>query len=151
MFIKRNAVFETASSSVHTLSIGGELEKPNFRIENGCIIVKGRYFGKDERIYSSQEDKLCYLMAELYCMYTFDDSVYDSYKFHYIVEAIQNYGLDIDGIKVEYSDWGDDFGMDHQEANEAYYGDFHFINVYDEKSIQSFLFNPNIMIHTDCD
>lgn len=57
--VVRRSVFETNSSSVHTLSI---IKNPkNLQIPKKVTIDTGRYFGWENEIYSDLETKLSYL------------------------------------------------------------------------------------------
>ena len=67
----RKGIFETNSSSVHSLVfLNQKLSKPNLkelRIDkDGVIKIPLGYFGKDYRIYSSQKEKLSYIMTTFY-------------------------------------------------------------------------------------
>ena len=79
----RNNVFETNSSSVHSLVINSEgLEPSNLKIDpkTDHIIVNTQYFGTEYNIYNDQEDKLSYLITYII-----------RFPLHYIKEYIHSF------------------------------------------------------------
>lgn len=145
-YIRRN-VFETNSSSVHSLVISKEgLEPSDLEIdENGYINVDFGNFGSEEHLYTSQYDKLQYLITCLYYTSGYDpDSIAESYDFEEIQEAICGYtgakGINILGKNEPY--------IDHQSVP---YGSIEIVNIYDKEAIVNFVFNRFISLKTDCD
>lgn len=142
----REEVWETNSSAQHTLYIKGKLGKNKLKMKDGYVLADFGQFGTEEHIYTSQNDKLSYLLSELYYINHYEENIEDMYQFKYIEEAIMNYDSTVLGVKIlgkiEPS-------IDHQEIPE--YGESHFVNYWDKNSIQNFLFNNNIGIKTDCD
>lgn len=143
----RECVFETASSSVHALFIKGKLGKNKLKMKDGYILADFGEFGKEDEIYLSQNDKLSYLITELYYVNHLEvKNIEDMYQFKYIEEAIMDYDSDVLGVKI--------LGkkkpfIDHQSQPE--YNESNFVNYWDKKSIQNFIFNNNIGIQTGCD
>ena len=143
----REEVFESASSSVHSLWIKGKLGKNKLKMKDGYVLADFGQFGKDEHIYTSQNDKLSYLLSELYYINHWEiDGIEDMYQFKYIEEAIMDYDDSVIGIKILKKK---EPNIDHQSQPE--YGDSNFVNYWDKASIQNFIFNNNIGIKTDCD
>ena len=157
----REGVWETNSSSVHSITINPRgLRKCNLKPQaDGYIHIPLRYFGKDEHTYKSQKDKLSYLLTCVAymasCGYGDGDyeRYYDDYHFKCVEDAIRHYieSSDSDytilGIKVDHLDKAE---LDHQSIPE--YGEFPIdVNIWDEKSIQNFVFNSYVYLHTDCD
>lgn len=158
----RNHVFETNSSSVHTISISNEgLEPSKLRMnKDGKVVVPFGSFGKEYGIYNSQEEKLSYLMTQ--CLYTYcqyagtwvdeidDDDIkafYENYEFECVQDAIIAYVPDCTGIVIEkpYSA----AYIDHQSVPELS-SDF-ICCIYSEQDVQKFVFNKYVSLKTDCD
>lgn len=143
----REKVFESASSSVHSLWIKCKLNKNKLKMKDGYVITDFGKFGIDEHIYTSQNDKLSYLITELYYINHWEyDNIEDTYQFKYIEEAIMDYDDSVIGIKILKKKEPD---IDHQSQPE--YGNSNFVNYWDKASIQNFIFNNNIGIKTGCD
>lgn len=159
-FTIREDVWETNSSSVHSLVVSDKgLRKCKLRPrEDGYIHIKIRYWGKKLEYFPNQKDKLSYLLTCVaYCCgcgYGNDDyeRYYDDYRFKYIEEAVVHYyeettgKSDCLGIRVDNLA---DAKIDHQSIPE--YGEVPFVSVWDEKSIQNFIFNSYISLKTDHD
>ncbi len=143
----RAEVFETNSSATATLWIKGKMGKNKLKMKDGYVLADFGSFGKDSEIYTSQNDKLSYLLSELYYINHWQvEGINDMYQFKYIEEAIQDYDDAVIGIKILNKKIPD---LDHQiqpECNES-----RFVNYWDKGSIQNFLFNNNIGIETGCD
>lgn len=142
----RNGVFETNSSSVHSLVYSKDgLEPSKFRkYKDGLIRVDFGQFGKEYALYNSQYDKLSYLMTLLSYMHHDLDSIYESYDFDLIKNAVCKH-TGAKGIKILNKE---EPYIDHQSV--PYY-DIDIINIYDENQIINFVFNKNIILKTDCD
>ena len=143
----RSNVFETNSSSVHTLTISTEGREPStFKLNNeGKIEVDFGSFTNECKIYSSQYDKLSYLITCLYYLAGYDvDNIYDNLKFSYLEDAICKY-TGATGIKIINKN---EPYIDHQSI--PYY-DIELVNVYDEEAVINFVFNKFISLKTDSD
>lgn len=155
----RTNVFESASSSVHTLSISSDgREESRLPVdEDGYIVCELKYyFGKNYKVYSEQIEKLAYLVT---CCYYLNhcslDDIHSNYEFQLIEEAVCEYAgakgiketvpKDYDEEDVDH--WWD-FGMDHQSQP---YDGIEIINIYDENSIIDFVFNKYVTLTTSCD
>lgn len=151
MIIKiRSNTFESNSSSVHTLSIdksGREPSRLPINKKTNKVIAHFGNFGKNHNIYTSQEDKLAYLMTNVYYLNHADyNDTEDIWAFGAISDAISNY-CGCDGIEIDMN-YGVDPYIDHQSIP---YGGIEIIDVYDEDSVIDFVFNKYISLKTDCD
>lgn len=142
----REEIFETNSSAQHTLYIKGKLGKNRLKKKDGYVIADFGQFGTEEAIYTNQNDKLSYLLTELFYLNHWEENIEDMYQFKYIEEAICDYDDSIVGIKIKHKI---EPYIDHQEQPEGY--ESNFVNYWDKRSIQNFLFNNNIGIETGCD
>ena len=141
----RKGVFETNSSSVHSLVISNEGREPSeFKLnKDGEIEIDFGQFGKDKRIYTSQYDKLSYLITCLYYLSGWEISdIYDRREFREIQEAICKYtgATEIKIIGEQEPE------IDHQSQP---YDGIEIINVYDK--VINFVFNKYVLLKTDCD
>ena len=140
----RDRVFESNSSSSHTLVISDSGREPSKLIPDseGYIHVDYGEFGKDLMMYDSQYDKLSYLVTLCYyCTYGSEKTT-DTYQFKEIEDAVIKYtgcnGIIIDELV--------DPAIDHQSIPE--YGDITIINVFDEDAVINFVFNRYIKLKT---
>ena len=152
----RQNVFETNSSSVHSLVISSEgLEPSNLKIDpkTDHIIVNTQYFGKEYNIYNTQEDKLSYLITYIITalQYKYDNQeileveLFKDYRFIYVENIIKNY-CNCSGITVVINEEG---GFDHQTS--PYQSDC-IIDFYDDsETIENFIFNKYISLKTSWD
>ena len=143
----RNGVFETNSSSVHSLVISKEGREPSeFQLnKDGEIEIDFGQFGKDERIYFSQYDKLSYLITCLYYLAGHDMyDIYNNWEFEQIQDAVCKY-TGATGIKILGNQ---EPAIDHQSLP---YNNIEIINVYDEDAVINFVFNKYVSLKTDCD
>lgn len=159
----RYGVFETNSSSVHTIVYSNTgMEESKFKLDkDGKIHVKlDIYFGSDECIYNTQEEKLVYLFS-----FAYDDSsrYYDikeddeyPYEMHVIERAIMDYvegctGIIIDKYTITDSDWETEYDNHFDHQTSPHNGNSCIVNLWDDWAIQTFVFNKNISLKTDCD
>ena len=146
----RNNIFETNSSSIHTLAFSGKLEPSNLKSYNGYTYAHYGEFGKEYMRYFDQQTKLDYLVSYLYCIlkYPSREGMYDSYEFGSLQEVICKYtgtkGLRIAKSPAEPS-------IDHQSQPYDYGGFISEKMYYDKEFIKNFVFNPQIGFQTDCD
>lgn len=159
----RNNIFETNSSSVHSLVfLNQKLSKPNFRElrinKDGVIKIPLRYFGRDHKIYSSQKEKLSYILTFLWCYFGeniewFVDKDHNYYWQNIkdeIIFYINKFSPDIlctDIIPV-YPKKGL-VGFDHQTYPN--YLDDCLVDLYYPKKVVEFIFNKNIALETNSD
>lgn len=143
----RKNIFETNSSSVHSLQIDGSgLEPSKLNIDkDGYIRVEFGSFGREYRIYSSQYEKLQYLITCLYYITYSVEEIYDSYNFELICNIVCDY-TGAFGIKIV----GDENKayIDHQSIP---YDGIKIINIYDDEEVKNFIFNKYVSLKTDCD
>lgn len=145
--VVREKMFETNSSSVHSLLINPKrMGKNRLKMKNGYVLADFGKFGKDYEIYKTQNDKLSYLLTELYYMNHYETDIEDMYQFKYIEEAIMDYDDSVIGVKILNKVEPE---LDHQSIPE--YGESKFVDYWRKSSIQSFIFNNDIWISTDCD
>ena len=141
----RKNVFETNSSSVHTLQISKDgLEPSELKLnKDGNIEVEFGEFEKDYRIYSTQYEKLQYLISFIAYNhnYYYDlDDLYESYDFREVRDAICEYTGANDIVIVSEALPH----IDHQSQYDC------VIRLY-ENDIINFVFNKFIALKTDCD
>ena len=153
----RHGMFETNSSSVHSLIISKEGMSPSgLRIEKttDMIRVPLKWWGKGECVYDSQLDKLSYICTRAWCGGGEDyDLIGHNDEYGYalgsIEEAICEY-TGASGIELYIPD-GVVPGFDHQTYPE-YSDDMNgFCDIYNNSSIQNFVFNRYISFETYCD
>ena len=142
--IRRN-VFESNSSSVHTLQISKDgFEPSELKLnKDGNIEVEFGEFEKDYRIYSTQYEKLQYLISFIAYNhnYYYDlDDLYESYDFREVRDAICEYTGANDIVVVGEAQPH----IDHQSQYDC------VIRLY-ENDIINFVFNKFIALKTDCD
>ena len=143
----RKNVFETNSSSVHSVAVSKDgIEPSKFKLnENNEIEIDFGEFGKDERLYTSQYDKLSYLITCLYYLSGFEiEDIYDKYEFKIIENAICSY-TGANRLKILGKNTP---SIDHQSQP---YSSIDIINAYNEDEIINFVFNKYISLKTDCD
>lgn len=144
----RKNLFETNSSSVHTLAYkNAKWANPDLPInpETGKVIGRLGKFGKGYRYYETQAEKLSYLLTAIWCFCDKDfEEAEDSWCFRDLEEIIMDHcdctGLEIDRLSEGY--------IDHQ-----CYPDYGECELFDltKFNMENFIFNDNIMLHTDCD
>lgn len=141
----RKNVFETNSSSVHTLQISNDgLEPSELKLnKDGNIEVEFGEFGKDYRIYNTQYEKLQYLISFIaynYSYYYDLDDLYENYDYSEVRDAICEYtGANDIVIVGETQPY-----IDHQSQYHC------VIRLYKDEII-NFVFNKFITLKTDCD
>lgn len=156
----RVGTFETNSSSVHTLvlskdgfeackipvkrkKIDGEFKK--------FLVVRLSEFGKDYRLYNTQEEKLSYLVTISYLTDgggCYDiDRMKETYAYQIMEKEICKY-CNCDGFLIDENSI-DEAGIDHQTLTDYY-------SVSDFESIMgidyvTFVFNKYAALKTNCD
>ena len=130
----RSGVFETNSSSVHSLVFSKEGLEPSVLPvdKNDKIITDFGEFGREYCIYNTQAEKLSYLIT---CL-NYDFQTLEKYVCEYTGAA----GIKILGETDPY--------IDHQSIPEY---DIDIVNMYDKDSVINFIFNKNIALKTDSD
>ncbi|WP_373261977.1 hypothetical protein [Hungatella hathewayi] len=154
----RQSVFETNSSSIHSLSLAKDgFEKCNIPIKRKKIdgkfrrflVVKLSRFGKDYHVYTEQSEKFSYLVTLSYLL----DGGYDvenmqqSYAYKRMEEEICKY-CKCDGIMV------DDMSLDDAEIDHQTITDYSSISdfIYNMGvDYVTFVFNKHAELKTDSD
>ena len=150
----RNSVFETNSSSCHSVSVSENGRRPNEMTidKNGAITVTIRDWDNYNGAWT-QSEKLSYLVSLLWARRGYDCSEYNiedfcnCYQFRSIEEAICEYVPDCMGLKVKLDPtidgpWG---LFNHQILNESS-GVEDLVNIYDEEDIIDFIFNDYLHV-----
>lgn len=144
----RKNVFETNSSSVHSLVIAKEgREKSELRVNaDGEIEVEFGSFGTNFELFFSQDEKLSYLITCCYYLTREWDieAIYENWNFRQIEDVICKY-TGAKRIKILNHV---DPEIDHQSIP---YDGIEIINVWDEDMIIDFVFNKYVGLKTDRD
>ena len=145
MKTERYKMFETNSSSVHSLTIDSSgMEPSNLPVKNGYVVVPFGEFDKSGD-YTSHIDKLSYLVTQCYYLCGLDIPDRDNcYHFRQIEDAVCDYCDGVKGIKIK----GGNPYIDHQSLPEY---ELNLVNEWDESSVQSFVFNKYITLTCSCD
>jgi hypothetical protein len=122
--------------------------------EHGFLISHFGNFGKQSRDYQDPSDKLSYLMTNVAYMagVAWDtgnwderlETIYNHYMFHEIANAICGY-TGANGIKIVGPTEPE---IDHQMHP---YGSIEVLDSFQPYDIVNFVYNRNIILHTDCD
>ena len=150
--VERNGMYETNSSSVHSIVYKNiELEPSKLKKKHGYTIINFGEFGKEYGEYYNQETKLMYLASLIWYAIGCPDSpnkLYESYGWGLLEDAVCHHeGNDTLGIRIE--NWEIKPEIDHQSV--PWGGDIEFINLYDTEYVRQFIYCPNIGLRTDCD
>ena len=167
MLNKRTNVFETNSSSVHTLTIGNTINDLIVD-KDGYVHVTLPYYGTNYEVYNNAYDKLCYAILTvcytrgIYITFYDEDPTPESMEdwnecladlkdtFEYqsieecVVTEINRQNRVCYGIKIHPSDCG----IDHQSAD--YSSLDHLLEENNIENIHEFIFG-NIILETRCD
>lgn len=142
---KRTGVFETNSSSTHSVSIcnNGNLSckvKSNYRKE---IIATGRYFSSGPSIYNSFDEKLSFLITLIFrCCNNVEDIVEkkEDTRYKLLEKVVKEHTGLVLNVLPDISQ-GPIFGDVHDEdASEIVFKS--------EENLASFLFNPDSYMKT---
>lgn len=149
--VVRNQVFETNSSSVHSIVVKEtndykiELERSQtnpYAVVACCMDYSD--VGHDETyVIATQQDKFNYLMSWLACKYeyTYYDDLKSSWEYSYVLNALRSVDNKIDDIIVIDSNKAK---FDHQTA--PYNSSDCVVDLYSERAIKDFIFNDSIML-----
>jgi hypothetical protein len=164
----RKGVFETNSSSSHSVTVG---EDPGYESEyysklkletDNKIHIDFGEFGWEVDKYNEAYYKLQYALTMVIsteCNYenilSFDD-FYNMEGFKLIEEAVKNHDSNCEGILIDNPDFVKEDGyilhsgyIDHQ-SYEDYHSLQEFLNNYGV-TIGDFIFDPHVVLHTDND
>ena len=171
----RQHVFETNSSSLHTLVISNkDMGRCHLHIKkDGYVHVNlVNYYGRDETDYTTQYEKLVYIVTWMYIYCGCDMEVLvDSYMWKDFIDKFCDYvnddlhrtpkGLEEPkclGVKIDKTINNGDFGggaydyLDHQSAPYGKYDDSNcVVSLYRTNEVMNFIFNKNLWLHTDSD
>lgn len=149
---KRIGVFETNSSSVHSLAISPEGRKPNkIKMEDGYLIAKFGAFS-DRGYFATQSEKLSYLVTcawYLAGMPTHVEDMYDTYTWDLLEDAARAYvdgckGIRVDGEISENDLYGEPPYIDHQSIPD--YDTDVIVDLYDRDSVIDFIWNDYVAL-----
>ena len=157
----RLETFETNSSSIHTLQISTKhVHKSKLKIgDDGYVHVSlTEYYGKDEKDYKGQREKLTYIVTWMYIYYgcnledLFKGSSWKEFNTSF-VDYVGNgcKGIWIDKTMFDGGEMAGDY-LDHQSIPYGKYDTENcIVNLYDTEQLINFIFNPYLWLHTDCD
>ena len=147
----RKNVFETNSSSTHSISIvfsKDGLEPSEFVLneDNELVITYGNFdswesYGE----YNDQFTKLSYLVTLCYYCFPENGSIYDESNFININEAVCKY---TGASRIVVSDKVEP-ELNHQLI--PYYRDFDLLNTWNKDEVINFVFNKNVSLILDRD
>ena len=147
----RSSVFETNSSSVHSLTIAPNGRKRNrIHIDNeGYLAAHFGSFGCSGKFFS-QSEKLSYLVTSLWyavgCPEYLDD-LYRSYAWEHLEDAVKEYVPECKGVRIrDYHYRDDDYEaapyIDHQSVPDSEWD--MIIDMYDKDAVIDFIWNDNV-------
>jgi len=149
---KRDGVFETNSSSVHSLAISPEGRKPNkIKMKDGYLIAKFGSFS-DRGYFTTQSEKLSYLVTcawYLAGMPMHVEDMYDTYTWDLLEDAARGYvdgckGIRVDGEISENDLYGEPPYIDHQSIPD--YDTDVIVDLYDRDSVIDFIWNDYVAL-----
>lgn len=143
----RQGVFETNSSSIHTMVIAKEgREASKFPLnQHGEIEVDFGQFGKEKHIYTSQYDKLSYLITCLYYLSGWKlENIYDNWEFQDMQDVICEYA-GATGIRILGKQKPE---IEYQSIPEK---KIKIIDTLEDDTLIDFVFNKYVSLKTDRD
>ena len=154
-------IYETASSSVHALVVSTKhMHKSKLKIaDDGYVHVSlTQYYGKDEKDYKGQREKLTYIVTWMYIYYGCNlEDLFKGYLWKEFNTSFMNYvgngckGIWIDKTMFNGGEMAGDY-LDHQSISYGKYDTENcIVNLYDTEQLINFIFNPYLWLHTDCD
>jgi hypothetical protein len=170
MINKRKNVFETNSSSVHTITLNGNNINDLKVDKDGYVHLELGYYGKDYEEYNNSYDKLCYAILTvcytrgIFLPYLYSEEpteediedwkscledLMDTYEYKQIEECVcvelNRQNRVCYGIKIHMTDCG----IDHQSSHE-YDSLDEFLEKNNMETIHDFIFGGAVLT-TDCD
>lgn len=171
MYQIRRSVFETNSSSTHSVSIKNSNDKKEFKLiidrDTNKVISGFGEFGWEIENYFDADTKLRYLITLVLELNrntnNKDFSIYEIEDFKKIEEVVSEHcncsGIEVLGdLEIEENKYSkeysyyvySDFGyIDHQSCDE-YNSLQDFLDEWNV-TIEEFIFDPNVILHTDND
>ena len=157
----RLETFETNSSSIHTLQISQKhMHKSKLKIaDDGYVHVSlTQYYGKDEKDYKGQREKLTYIVTWMYIYYgcNLEDLFKGSSWKEFNTSFVDYIGNGCKGIWIDKTMFdGDEMAGDYLDHQSIPYGKYNaencVVDLYDTEQLINFIFNPYLWLHTDCD
>lgn len=148
----RHSVFETNSSSTHSISISKDVKTldPLYVDENGVVTINGEEFGWDEETFRNAEAKASYAM-----IYAHEWSGEKKDVHVQILTDVIKQQTGCKEVVYNYSDEGWDTDktdkpwgyIDHQSVEDR---DLDYL-FEDPEKLRMFIFNPASTLHTDND
>ena len=151
-FYKRNSVFETNSSSVHSLTINAAGRQPNkIKMKDGYLMASFGSF-TDHGIYTTQKEKLSYIVTCLWYLAGMPeelDDLYHYYLWEHVEDIVKEYfpgckGIRIEKFKKRRKDYEDEPYIDHQSVPD--YDSDMPINIWDPDSLIDFIWNDYVAL-----
>ena len=140
----RRGVFETNSSSIHSICISTE-NKIEELILPSYLVFKTDYFGWKWEKSNSTTYKASYLYTALCCLY--DKKEVSDWQ-NYIFETLIEYGVEAEFDPVKYDAWGMmDGGIDHVDKTLPLIESLR----HSKRRLMRFLFDPKSYIATGND
>lgn len=158
----RNGVWETNSSAQHTLQVSKKgQQKCRLKIyDDGYVHISlDQEFGKDDNVFTTQKDKLKYIVTWIYTYYNFDfEKIEEGYLWCEFNKKFAEYvnkdrddnlcrGIWVDKIKYEdaWQYW------DHQIYSGNVFDDGCVVDIWNAEQCVDFIFNGYISLVTGCD
>ena len=169
MLNKRLNVFETNSSSVHSITLNGTNVNDLVVEKDGYIHISLQYYGKNKESYANSYDKLCYLLLvacysnRVYIPYVYSDDpteedmedwrnccedLRDTQDYKDIEECVVTELNKQDRICYGFKLHMSDCGIDHQSTDFESLSEF--LEENNVKDIHEFIFGRAVL-HTDID
>lgn len=147
--IRRN-VFETNSSSTHSLCIFND-SKPNYELyKHKELVVRTGKYGWSVEIYNDLSDKLSYLFTHLMAKYEENTCFEEILKNNKYMQIIKNL-LEKHNIKIEWKKSGSKY-FNYSYIDHNYEWDNQLKNLIENtKLLEKFLFNDENFITTGND
>lgn len=150
MKLIRNSVFETNSSSCHSISVGKsgvfEGKSPD---DDGVLTIRPQTFGWEQETYFDVDARLAYVSIYIRDWCSSDKKDYFQLMFNKVVgEHTGASQIEFKGLPCTWSSTGFDEGsIDHQSVED---GDLNHLFESTDK-LKSFLFDKDSYIETDND
>ena len=145
----RKRVWETNSSATNALIFDASgMEPSKLPVDyDGYVLTDFGLFEYGAGEFWTQEEKLSYLVTNCYYLGGWDEDITaeNNYHFRHIEDAVRSYA-DVAGIRITHEN--KDWGINHQIHPEY---ELPFVEEWDEKSIQNFIFNRYVGLYIDHD
>lgn len=139
MKVVRHSVFETNSSSTHSISIAsGDFVPDHLYEENGVVVVYPGEFGWEEEEYYDAQTKASYCLTHVKSY----ENQRDEDLLREVIESVTGKKVEFRPSSCKYNPWG---YIDHQSSDvpkEAFAS---------SEDLKDFIFNPRSVLRTDND